>query len=179
MKLTKNDRKLLTILLKDARTTDVDIAKKLGVTPQAVGKIRRKLEDEGIIKGYEAKLDYKKLGINVFAIAKFRIRPESWKTMTEETIRARVSGPHIISFYRLTEGDITHMLLYGFRDLEDLDHYFHVLQTERGHISELRRMYVFSADSIVKESPAELFTKIIGEMGGEKPPRPIPPPQQK
>ncbi|MFH1721579.1 MAG: Lrp/AsnC family transcriptional regulator [Candidatus Altiarchaeota archaeon] len=173
--LTINERKFLKLLLSDARMTDVDIAKKLRITPQAVGKIRHKLEEEGFIQGYQVRLDYKKLGVNVFAVAMFHIRPETWKTMTEDVIRSRVRGPHIINFYRLTEGDTTHILVYGFRNLDDLDNYFHILQTERGHISELRRLYVFSADSIVKNSPDELLTKIIGEFGQEKPPRPIPP----
>ncbi|HHQ44871.1 MAG TPA: winged helix-turn-helix transcriptional regulator [Candidatus Altiarchaeales archaeon] len=175
MKFTGNEKKFMKLILKDGRMSDVEISKKLKITPQAVGKIRKKLEEEGVIKGYYAKLDYRKLGVNAFAIAMFRIHPTSWKDMTEDKIRNRVSGPHIINFYRLSEGEITHVIVYGFRSLDDLDNYFHILQTERGHISELRRLYIFSADSIVKETPTELLAKIIDEMGSEKPPRPNPP----
>lgn len=178
MEFTNNEKKLLKLILEDGRVSDVEIAKKMRITPQAVGKIRHKLEDLGVIKGYSASVDYQKLGINVFAIAMFRIHPTSWKDVTEEKIRERVSGPHIINFYRLSEGDITHALVYGFRSLDDLDNYFHVLQTERGHISELRRLYVFSSESIVKESPNELLIKILSEMGSERPPRPLPPKQK-
>ena len=175
MKFTNNEKKLMKLILQDGRMTDVEISKKLRITPQAVGKIRKKLEAEGVIKKYTAKLDYKKLGVNVFAIAMFRIHPTSWKGMTEEKIRDRVSGPHIINFYRLSEGDITHVLVYGFSSLDELDHYFHVLQTERGHVSELRRLYVFSAESLVKDSPEELLTSLIDGMGLERKPRPKPP----
>ena len=176
MKLTRNEKKVLKFLIQDGRMSDAEIARKLKITPQAVGKIRRSLEEDGVIKGYSTNVDYQKLGINVFAIAMFRIRPESWRTLTEEDIRERVKGPHIINFYRLSEGDVTHILVYGFRDLSDLDNYFHVLQTERGHISELRRLYVFSAKSLVKESPKELLIKVIDELGDEKPARPLSPP---
>ncbi|MBD3261173.1 MAG: winged helix-turn-helix transcriptional regulator [Candidatus Altiarchaeales archaeon] len=172
MSYTTNERRLLSLLLEDARSTDVEISKKLRISPQAVGKIRRKLEEEGVIQGYTTRLDYKKLGINVFAVALFRIQPEKWTHITEKDLRSRVRGPHIINFYRLTEGDVTHIVLYGFRSLEDLDQYFHILQTERGHISQIRRLYVFSSDSLVKESPKELFAKILDEWGHEKPPRP-------
>ncbi|MFH1403684.1 MAG: Lrp/AsnC family transcriptional regulator [Candidatus Altiarchaeota archaeon] len=179
IKLTRNERKVLKFLIQNGRISDAEMARKLSITAQAVGKIRRKLEEEGIIRSYTTQVDYDKLGINVFAIAMFRIRPESWKTMVESDIRERVKGPHIINFYRLSEGDVTHVLVYGFRNLSDLDNYFHVLQTERGHISELRRLYVFSAKSVVKESPKELLIKIIDEMGKETPPRPLPPPHKR
>ncbi|MCX6695535.1 MAG: Lrp/AsnC family transcriptional regulator [Candidatus Altiarchaeota archaeon] len=179
MKLTRNEKRALKFLIENGRVSDAEMARKLRITSQAVGKIRRKLEEDGVIKGYSTQVDYKKLGINVFALAMFRIRPESWRTLTEADIRERVKGPHIVTFYRLPEGDVTHILVYGFRDLNDLDSYFHVLQTERGHISELRRLYVFSADSIVKENPKELVMKVIEEMGNEKPARPLPPPQDK
>jgi len=175
MKLTRNSRRVLKYLVSDGRMSDADIARKLNITAQAVGKIRRGLEEDAVITGYYTTVNYKKLGINVFALALFRIRPESWRTLTEADIRNRVKGPHIINFYRLPEGDVTHAVVYGFRDLNDLDNYFHVLQTERGHISELRRLYIFSAESLVKESPKELILKVIDEMGDEKPARPLPP----
>ncbi len=179
IKLTRNERKTLKFLIQNGRISDAEIARKLNITAQAVGKIRRKLEDDGIIKSYTTHVDYQKLGINVFAIAMFRIIPESWKTVTERDIRDRVKGPHIINFYRLSEGDVTHLLVYAFKDLSDLDNYFHVLQTERGHISELRRLYVFSSQSVVKESSKELLLKIIDEFGKEKLPRPLPPPTKR
>ena len=60
----------------------------------------------------------------------------------------RIGGPNIINFYRIPEGDVTHIVVYGFRSLDELDYYFHVLQTERGHISEIRKLYIFSAKSL-------------------------------
>jgi len=178
MKLTRNEKQVLKFLIENGRIQDADIARKLNITAQAVGKIRRKLEIEDLIKGYSTIVDYEKLGITVFAVALFRITPESWKTMTEEDIRERVRGPHIINFYRLTEGDVTHILVYGFRSLTELDNYFHVLQTERGHISQLRRLYILSAKSLIKDSPKELLIKIIDEIGREKLARPLPPPKK-
>lgn len=178
MNLTRNEKQVLKFLIENGRTQDADIARKLDITAQAIGKIRRKLEGEGLIKGYSTIVDYEKLGITVFAIALFRLTAEYWKTMTEEDIRERVRGPHIINFYRLTEGDVTHILVYGFRSLVELDNYFHVLQTERGHISQLRRLYILSAKSLIKDSPKELLLKIIDEIGKEKLARPLPPPRK-
>ncbi|RLI86227.1 MAG: hypothetical protein DRO76_04265 [Candidatus Altiarchaeales archaeon] len=175
MKLTRNDRRVLKFLIENGRIPDADIARSLNITPQAVGKIRRKLESDGIIKGYSTIVDYEKLGINVLAIALFKFTPESRKTLRERDIDERVKGPHIIDFYRVPEGDVTHIVTYGFRSLEELDHYFHILQTERGHISEIKKLYILSAKSMRKNSDKELIIKVIDEMGHEKLARPLPP----
>jgi len=175
MKLTKNDRRVLKILIENGRIPDADIARSLNITPQAVGKIRRKLESNGIIKGYSTIVDYEKLGIHVLAIALFKFTQESRRMLREEDIDERIKGPHIIDFYRVPEGDVTHIVTYGFRSLEELDHYFHILQTERGHISEIKKLYILSAKSMRKNSDKELIIKVINEMGREKLARPLPP----
>lgn len=176
MKLTKNERRTLKLLIENGRASDADIGRILKITPQAVGKIRKKLETEGVIKGYTTSIDYGALGINVMAIALFKFTPEARKTiLTEEDINERVKGPHIINFYRVPEGDVTHLVVYGFRTLEELDHYFHILQTERGHVSEIKELFILSSKSIRKNSDKELLIKIIEEIGKENLARPRPP----
>ncbi len=176
MKLTRNDKYVLRYLIKDGRSQDSDIAKKLKITPQAVGKIRKKLESMGVITGYSTIVDYEKLGVNVIAIVLFKFTPEARRTLfTEEDINERIKGANIINFYRVPEGDVTHIVTYGFRSLEELDNYFHILQTERGHISEIKKLFILSAKSLRKNSDRELLIKVLGEMGKEKMARPIPP----
>jgi len=68
MKLTKNEKKALKLLLDNSRISDSEIASKLNISSQAVGKIRRKLESS-IINSYSLNLNYSKLGIQTFAIA--------------------------------------------------------------------------------------------------------------
>ena len=173
MNLARNERRVLRILVEDGRSTDTELSEKLNITSQAVGKIRRKLEDDGVIKRYTAVIDYEKIGIKVFAVALFKFVPEVWKTLKGENIDERLTGSNIINFYRIPEGDMTHIVVYGFRNMDELDHYFHTLQTERGHISEIRKLYIFSAKSLKKDSPKDLCIKILKEWGYEQLPRPI------
>lgn len=176
MKLTRNEKRVLKFLIENGRVSDADMARKLGITAQAVGKIRRNLETEGVIKGYSTTVGYEKLGINVIAIVLFKFTQESRRTiLTEKDINERVRGPHIINFYRLPEGDVTHIVTYGFRNLEELDHYFHILQTERGHISEIKKLYILSVKSMKKNSDRELLIKVIDEAGYDKLARPLQP----
>lgn len=175
MKLTRNEKTVLRKLLENSRTSDSDIARKLRITAQAVGKIRKKLENLGIIKGYSMIVDYEKLGIKVFAVALFKYLPEIVGKLGEGDIIERIKGPHIINFYRVPEGDVTHIVVYGFRSMDDLDNYFHVLQIGRGHVSEIRKLYVFSSRSLMKHSDSELINWILDEMGKETLARPLKP----
>ena len=129
LKLTRNEKTVLKSLIVNGRISDSEIAKKLGITAQAVGKIRRKLEKMELIKGYTTLVDYEKLGIKVFAVALFKYAHEYVGKLGDEDIKERIRGPHIINFYRVPEGDVTHIVVYGFRSLDELDNYFHALQT--------------------------------------------------
>jgi len=175
LKLSDNEKKALQLFIEDGRIPCTEIAKRLGITPQAVGKIQKKLENSGLIKGYSTIIDYEKLGVEVFAIALFHFKSGEWSRLEKADILERVKGPHLINVYRVSEGDVTHIVIYGFRSLKELDNYFHVLQTERGHVSELKKLYVLSVDSVVKESPQDLLIKVIDEYNEEKLARPEPP----
>jgi len=56
------DRKILEILMSNARLTYTEIGKKLGVAHSTVYERIRKLEENGVIKKYTAIIDLDKLG---------------------------------------------------------------------------------------------------------------------
>ena len=61
------DKKILTILQQNARISNANIARELGVAPSGVFERIKKLEQRGIIQGYHARVDYGKLGLGVTA----------------------------------------------------------------------------------------------------------------
>lgn len=61
------DRKILNILQQNARTTNAEIARQVGMAPSAVLERVRKLETRGVIQGYEARIDPEALGLNLLA----------------------------------------------------------------------------------------------------------------
>ncbi|MFH0863286.1 MAG: Lrp/AsnC family transcriptional regulator [Candidatus Altiarchaeota archaeon] len=172
MKLSKNDLAILKLLIVDGRISASEIGRRLSLSSQGAGKIIQRLQKEGVIRGFSTDIDYSAIGITVFAVALFRFKSGAWSRLEKEDIQKRVKGPHLIRFYRFSEGDVTHMVVYGFRSLKELDNYFHVLQTERGHISELMKLYVLSSESVLKDSPSELYLELIKEYGSEKLARP-------
>lgn len=86
MKIKKNEKFVLKFLLEDPAIGNSQIAKKLGITSQAVGKIRKQLSAKGYIKRQEVILDYEKLGIRLHAIALIRILPKALKAFKQKEL---------------------------------------------------------------------------------------------
>jgi len=61
------DKQILGMLLDDSRITLSHISKKVGISSPAIRERMRKLEQEGIIKGFSTIVDYKKLGLGLTA----------------------------------------------------------------------------------------------------------------
>ena len=65
--IDETDRQILDILQKDARTSNAEIARRVGMAPSAVFERIRKLEERGVITGYTARLDPQALGLGLLA----------------------------------------------------------------------------------------------------------------
>ncbi len=64
-KLDKIDRKILDILQSNAKITNAQLSKEIGLSPAPTLERVKKLENSGIIKSYHAKLDTDKIGLGV------------------------------------------------------------------------------------------------------------------
>lgn len=65
VKLDKIDRKILEILQSNAKITNAQLSKEIGLSPAPTLERVKKLEVTGIIKSYHAKLDTDKIGLGV------------------------------------------------------------------------------------------------------------------
>lgn len=61
------DREILSILLDSAATPKAEIARRVGLAASAVSERIRRLEEAGIVKGYEARLDARALRVPLLA----------------------------------------------------------------------------------------------------------------
>ena len=73
------DRKILAELQADGRMTNVELAKRVGISAPPCLRRVRTLEDAGLIKGYHAQVDSRELGfeVQVFAMVGLVSQAES------------------------------------------------------------------------------------------------------
>jgi len=160
--LTKNDHEVLKTIIECAKLPDSEIAKNMGLSPQAVFKIRHKLENKGIIKGYHPILDLKKLGIKVMVMLIIKLSPDVWENQRDEQISQRIKQiPYVINAYRVLEPNASHILTMGFRDLEQMERYLAKMQTKFSKEIEIKHIFPFSTDRIITESPVGLLYEIL------------------
>lgn len=61
------DEEILNIIQQDAKMSNVDIAKQIGLAPSATLERIRKLEERGVIQGYVTKIDPAEMGFGLTA----------------------------------------------------------------------------------------------------------------
>jgi Lrp/AsnC family leucine-responsive transcriptional regulator len=80
------DREILKILQSNARVSNAEIARQVGMAPSAILERIRKLEARGVIKGYEARIDPEALGLNLLAYILVRTKDFGGEVRTGETL---------------------------------------------------------------------------------------------
>ncbi len=87
--LDEIDRQLLNELQSEGRVTNVDLARRVGLTAPPCLRRVRALEEQGIIRGYHAELDASRLGfaITVFAMVSLKSQAEQDLRAFEDHIR--------------------------------------------------------------------------------------------
>jgi DNA-binding Lrp family transcriptional regulator len=161
-KLTKNEQTVLKKIIEQAKIPDSEIAIKMGLSQQAIFKIRHKLEENGIIRGYMPIIDFKKIGIETLVVLGIKLTAKVWDKYSEEQIAERLRKiPRVILAYRVPESGISHLLVLGFMNLEQKDRYLMNLQTKYSKEIEIVQVFPFSVDRIIKDSNVGLLNIIV------------------
>ncbi|GGK44147.1 MULTISPECIES: Lrp/AsnC family transcriptional regulator [Flavobacteriaceae] len=118
MKLDEINWKILKCLQQNARQSNTEIAKKVGVTSPAVAERIRKMEDGGVIEGYFAKLSHTETNHQLKAIITLRAFMGRLKPFLE-TVK---TFDEVVNCYRITgnENIIMEVVLKNQQHLEQL-----------------------------------------------------------
>ncbi|AVZ80295.1 AsnC family transcriptional regulator [Zoogloeaceae bacteirum Par-f-2] len=68
LQLDRYDRQILELLQQDGRISNQDLAERVALSPSSCLRRVRALEESGLITGYRALLDAKKLGLTLMAL---------------------------------------------------------------------------------------------------------------
>ncbi|WP_370176937.1 Lrp/AsnC family transcriptional regulator [Alteriqipengyuania sp.] len=119
--LDEIDRQLLQELQAEGRVTNVELARRVGLTAPPCLRRVRALEDEGVIRGYHADLEPSKLG---FAIVVFAM--VSLKSQAEESLREFEAAMQDLAEVRevhMLNGEIDFILKIVSRDLQSFQEF--------------------------------------------------------
>lgn len=169
-----NMMNVLKSIIREPSVSNISIANELDLSCTGIGKIREKLEQQGIITGYDVKVDFESLGLTTFCIIHIKVTKEGWNYQGNMGVQDYISSnPNIISVYRVPGRDITHILFCIFRNIKELDRFVHAIQSQLSDYVQLTDTFVFSHDSIVKNSYTDLLIKIIDEIRDKRMPEPV------
>jgi len=76
-KLDATDRRILQALQADGRLSNVDLADRAGLSPSPCLRRVKRLEDDGVIAGYRAVLDRKRLGLDLTVFIEIKVGKHS------------------------------------------------------------------------------------------------------
>ena len=110
------NRKLLAELQADARLSLAELGRRVGLSSPAVAERLQRLEQDGVILGYHARIDPRALGCSLSAVIRTRPAPGQLKTVA----RVAQDTPEVVECRRIT-GDDCYVMLAHVRDVEHLE----------------------------------------------------------
>jgi Lrp/AsnC family leucine-responsive transcriptional regulator len=116
-KLDAFDRAILNALQNQGRLTNQEIADRIGLSPSACLRRFKSLEESGVIVGYRALLDAKKLGLDLMALIHISMDKHTKERFSQ--FEARVQAlPNVLECLLLTGQSADYQLKVVVKDLE-------------------------------------------------------------
>lgn len=138
------DEKILTILKKNGKASATEISKIVGFSIPAVSERIRKMEHNGIIEGYGAKISRRKTGYNVTAFIMVNLE----RSGDVEEFRQKVVEFHQVLECHHVVSAFDYLLKVLVKTPDDLEHF---LMEELNEISTVASSQTFMCLSTLKE----------------------------
>lgn len=124
MKLDTTDKEILNNLLVDARLSARQLALKLGISTVTVLSRIKKLEKDGTISGYSARLSDEKIGYQLTGIIEVVAKKSELVSVEEELAKLE----NVCAVYDITGGTDT-LIIAKFRSRDELSRFVKDLAT--------------------------------------------------
>ncbi|HMO40508.1 MAG TPA: Lrp/AsnC family transcriptional regulator [Saprospiraceae bacterium] len=146
-KLDKIDLKILKILQENSKITNLDLSKKIGLSPAPTLERVKKLEQSGVIESYHAKVNPQTIGLNVktFVLVSLAWQKENALNNFLDKIR---EIEEIVECYIIT-GEADFLIKIACKDIPT---YEQLLFKTLSQIEEIERLKTLMTLSTVKDS---------------------------
>jgi len=154
VRLDAIDWKILAELQADGRITNVELARRVGISAPPCLRRVRALEDAGVIRGYRALLDEKNLGFDVTAFAMVGLSSQSEADLV--AFEQRVRAWTIVRGCWMLSGDIDFMLLCVAPDLQSFQNFIIEELTAAPQVDNVRTALTIRRSKSEGWAPLEL-----------------------
>lgn len=146
VKLDSVDKKIISLLQDNGRMANNEIAKRVGLTTTPTLERIKRLEREGVIKGYTAWIDREAVGKGLTVFCSIKLSVHQLGDMKE--FSNHIAGvSEILACYNTT-GEYDYLLHVVVKDTRDYEHF---LRTKLTRIPGVERIYTGIVLSVVKE----------------------------
>lgn len=140
MALTRAEIKILAQLQEEGRITNQELAEKTGMSASPCWRMVRKLENDGIIQGYRAVLNRKKIGLNVMVFVRVIIDSHS-ETQARKFEQEVIALENVVACYSIG-GDSDFLLQVVAADLDSYADFAMSVVRRLPGIKEMQSMFV-------------------------------------
>ncbi len=114
-RLDEVDRAMLRVLCEDGRISMLELASRLGISRGNAYARFERLRRDGVLAGFTARVDARRLGLTVAAFVNVRIEQQSW-----QTIRKQLLSIEEVEYAALTAGGSDFVVLVRAANVETL-----------------------------------------------------------
>lgn len=155
MQLDRIDKRILQLLGENGRATQSELGEAAALSPSAAARRQKALEEEGVISGYQADLNLRKLGYTATIMVTITLDSQSDEALNAFE-QAAAASPSVLRCH-LMSGREDYLLIVLARSLEDYE------RIHRQEIATLPRVArietAFALREVVNRAiPPALFT---------------------
>jgi len=149
LKLDAIDRKLLMLLQKDCRMKIKDLAVHLNLSTTPTFERIKKLEKEGLIEGYSARLNAKKIGLKQTVFIAISLQGHT-RSYLEKFVKEINDFPEVIECHRVS-GSFDYLLKLVVEDIEAYERFIVSKLTLLPYLGNVQSHIVLSSSKQTNE----------------------------
>ncbi len=151
-KLDEIDRRILAELQADGRMTNVELARRVGISAPPCLRRVRTLEEQGFIRGYHADIDPRELGFEVQVFAMVGLDNQSEAALA--AFEARCRAWPLVRECHMLNGEIDFILKCVAPDLSTFQNFLTEELLRAGHVASVKTSLVIRG---AKDEPGVPF----------------------
>ena len=161
-KLSKHEKNMIKLLLDNGRITDRDASNELNISPQACGKLRKKLEEKGIIVGYTCALNLQIVGMEAFAFLEIKFSAKFFDELKDKDAFVKISKSFGFLFCCMpSDPEISMIALVAFRNISEMDEYTQNLKQNLASYFDKLHVIPFSIGNLFQFNPTDILKLVI------------------